>query len=141
MNKKNKFIVIGLIGIFCFTLFFVFSFILFPNSQTSINENNVDGRVKQLQVSNITVVIDYSGVKDNEIFRNISLINYETSVYHAILNCCEISVQNYGWGKFVKEINGVGVGWTYTVNNEPPPSMPSDYFYLRDNDTVRWTYV
>jgi len=141
MNKKTKFIVIGLIGIFCFTLFFVFSFILFPNSQTSINENNVDGRVKQLQVSNITVVIDYSGFKDNEIFRNISLSNYETSVYHAILNCCEVSVQNYGWGIFVKEINGVGVGWTYTVNNEPPPSIPADYFYLRDNDTVRWTHV
>ncbi len=141
MNKKNKFISIGLIGILCFTLFFAFSFILFPLSQTSINKNNEDGRVKQLDVSNITIIINYSGVKDNEIFRNISLDNYETSVYHAILNCCEVSVQDYGWGIFVKEINGVGVGWTYTVNNEPPPNIPSDYFYLRDNDTIRWVFV
>ena len=141
MNKKTKFITIGIIAIFSFTSLFIFSFIFFPSLQASINSSNDDGRTLQEEVSNITIIIDYSGVKDNEIYWNITLNNYNTTVYHAILKCSEVKVQDYGWAIYVKEINGIGTGWTYTVNEDPLPNIPVDYFYLMDNDTVKWTHI
>ena len=71
----------------------------------------------------------------------MNLTNYETTVYHALLNCCDIKIKDYSWGIFVEEINGIGVGWIYWINNDAPPTMPSNYFYLMDNDTVNWKYV
>lgn len=141
MNKKTKFIAIGIIAIFSFTSFLALSFILFPSLQGSITQISGDERVKQPEVTNITVIVDYSGVKDNEIYWNITLTNYNTTAYHAILKCCEVKVQDYGWAIYVKEINGVSTGWTYTVNNDPLPNIPVDYFYLLDNDTVKWTHI
>lgn len=141
MKRKNKVISLGLLGITCFTSLFVFSIIFLPSLQASINSSNDDGRTLQEEVSNITIIIDYSGVKDNEIYWNITLTNYNTTVYHAILKCSEVKVQDYGWAIYVKEINGIGTGWTYTVNEDPLPNVPVDYFYLMDNDTVKWTYI
>jgi len=141
MNRKTKFISIGLISIISFTFLFVISFTLFPNLQASINSNNNDGRTLQQEVSNITIIIDYSDVKDNEVFFNVTLSNHSTTVYHAILKVCEVRVQDYGWAIYVKEINGVGTGWTYNVNDDPLPNIPVDYFYLMDNDTIKWTHI
>lgn len=141
MNVKIKFITIGIIALASFTSFLTLSFIFFPSLQTSINSNNNDGRTLQQDVSNITIIIDYSGVKNNEIYRNITLTNYNTTVYHAILKCSDITVQDYGWAIYVKEINGVGTGWTYAVNDEPLPNIPVDSFYLLDNDTVKWKHI
>ena len=141
MVKKTKFIVIGLIGIICFGFLFIFSFLIMPNIQSSISQNYENDSEKQFKVTNITVIIDYSGVKNNEIFKNINLTNNKTTVYHALVNCCDIVVHDYGWGIYVKEINGVGVGWIYIVNDDPPPNIPSNYFFLKDNDTVKWKHV
>jgi len=141
MNKKTKFITIGIIAIVSFTSFLALNFIVFPGLQSSISQISGDERVKQPEVTNITVIVDYSGVKDNEIYWNITLTNFNTTVYHAILKCCEVKVQDYGWAIYVKEINGVGTGWTYTVNEDPLPNIPVDYFYLLDNDTVKWTHI
>lgn len=141
MNKKTKFIIIGVIGVFCFGFLFVFSFLIIPNMQSSISQNYGNNREKQFEVMNIFVIVDYSGVKDNEIFTNISLTNFKTTAYHALINCCSVVVQDYGWGIYVKEINGVGVGWIYTVNDDKLPNIPADYFYLMDNDTVKWKHV
>ena len=141
MNKKTKYILIGIIAIFCFTSFLALNFFFFSNFQGSITQTSGDERVRQLEVSNITVIVDYSGVKENEVFWNITLTNYNTTVYQAILMCCEVKVQDYGWAIYVKSINGVGTGWTYTVNNDPLPNVPVDYFYLLDNDTVKWTHI
>ena len=105
MNKKSKSISIAFIGIFCISFFLVLSFVIFPKSQASITENSGNGRVKQFQVSNITIIIDYAGAKDNEMFLNINLTDYETTVYHATLNCSKVTIQDYGWGLYVKEIN------------------------------------
>jgi len=95
---------------------------------------------KQYSVDNITLFIDYSGVKTNEKFENISLTNYQTTVYHLLLNCCEIIIQNFGSDIYIKEINSVA-SWIYTVNNSIPPRMASNHFNLLDNDTVKWKHV
>ena len=141
MEKRIKYILLVLIGISCFSLLFFFNTILLQNPESPINQNNGERDVKQYCVENITLIIDYSGIKTNEKFENINLTNYETTAYHLLLNCCEIVTIDYDWGVYINEINGVGVGWIYTINNDVPPSMPSNYFNLLDNDTVKWTHV
>ena len=141
MEKKIKYILLVFIGISCFSLLFLFNNILHQNPVFPINQNNGERDVKQQCVENITLIIDYSGVKTNEKFENINLTNYETTAYHLLLNCCEIVITVYNLRVYIKEINGVGVGWIYTINNNVPPSMPSNYFNLLDNDTVEWTHV
>lgn len=140
MKKNIKYIIIGIIAILSFSILLLFNFVILPKLPSNINQNNNE-REKKFEVKNISVFIDYSGVKENEFFQNLNLTNYETTAYHALLNCCDIKIKDYGWGIFVEEINGVGVGWIYWINNDVPPSMPSNYFYLMDNDTVNWKYV
>ena len=141
MEKRTKYISLVLIGISCFSLLFLFNTILLQNPEPPINQKNGERDVKQYSVENITLIIDYSGIKTNEKFENINLTNYETTAYHLLLNCCEIVIIDYDWGVYLKEINGVGVGWIYTINNGVPPRVPSNYFNLLDNDTVKWTHV
>jgi len=141
MEKRNKYILLAFLGISCFSLLFFFNSFLLHNPQFPFLQNEGERAVKQYSVDNITLFIDYSGVKTNEKIENISLTNYKTTVYHLLLNCCEITIQDFGWGIYIQEINGVGPGWIYTVNNEAPPSMPSDYFNLLNNDNVTWKHV
>jgi hypothetical protein len=141
MRKKNKPIIISITAISSFVVLLLFSFIIFPKLQTDIIQDINNEREKQFVVNNITVIIDYSGIKENEIFENISLTNYKTTAYHALVNCCDVVEIDYGWGIYIKEINGVGVGWIYSINEDPPPNIPSNYFYLMDNDTVNWKHV
>jgi hypothetical protein len=141
MEKRNKYILLAILGISCFTLLFFFNSILLHNPQSPFVQNEEERTVRQYSVDNITLIIDYSGVKTNEEFVNISLTNDKTTVYHLLLNCCVITIQDFGWGIYIQEINSVGPGWIYTVNNGAPPSMPSDYFNLLNNDTVKWKHV
>ncbi|MHA1460822.1 MAG: hypothetical protein ACTSO8_05010 [Promethearchaeota archaeon] len=141
MEKRNKYILLAFLGISCFTLLFFFNSILLHNPQSPFVQNEEERAVRQYSVDNITLIIDYSGVKTNEEFVNISLTNDKTTVYHLLLNCCVITIQDFGWGIYIQEINSVGPGWIYTVNNGAPPSMPSDYFNLLNNDTVKWKHV
>jgi hypothetical protein len=141
MNKTKKYILLGIFGISCFSLLIFVNSTLLQDPNSPFVQNGGERAVKQSSVNNITLFIDYSGVKTNDIFENISLTNYQTTVYHLLLNCCEVSIQNFGGYIYVNGINGVGTGWIYTVNNGAPPSIPSDYFNLLDNDTVKWTHV
>ncbi|MFW9936910.1 MAG: hypothetical protein ACFFD5_04635 [Candidatus Thorarchaeota archaeon] len=141
MENKKKFIIIGFIGFSAFFLLILFNFIVLQNYQPNLNQTNENRNEKLYMVENITVLIDYSGIKDNERYENINLINYETTAYHALLNCCDVKIQDYGWGLFVIEINNVGPGWVYNVNNDPPPSIPVNFFYLLNNDTIKWKHV
>jgi hypothetical protein len=141
MKKKIKYLFIGVIGISSFTILIIFNFVILPNLQSNSNQPINNNREKKFEVRNISVYIDYSGVKENDLFQNLNLTNYETTAYHALLNCCVIKIKDFGWGVYVEEINGVGIGWIYWINNDAPPSMPSNYFYLMDNETVNWKYV
>ena len=134
-------VIIGIVGISCFSLLIYVDSTLFKNQNSPFIPREGDRAVKQSSVKNITLFIDYSGVKTNELFENISLTNFQTTVYHLLLNCCEVSTQNYGGFIYVNGINGIGTGWIYTVNNGAPPGIPSDYFYLLDNDTVEWKHI
>jgi hypothetical protein len=141
MEKRIKYIILAFIGITCFSLLFFLNSILLHNPQSPIFQNEEDRAVRLQNVDNITLYIDYSGVKTNDRFDNISLTNYQTTIYHLLLNCCEVSTQDFGGFIYINEINGVGPGWIYTINNGAPPTMPADYYNLLDNDVVRWKHV
>ncbi|MHA2288273.1 MAG: hypothetical protein ACXABG_05760 [Promethearchaeota archaeon] len=141
MDKTKKYILLGIVGVSCFSLLLYVNSTLFQGPNSPFIPSEGDRAVKQYSVENITLFIDYSGEQTNELYENISLTNFQTTVYHLLLNCCEVSVQNYGGYIYVNEINGVGTGWIYTINNDAPPGIPSDYYNLLDNDTVRWTHV
>ncbi len=140
MEKRNKYILLAFLGVSCFSLLFIFNSLLLNNPQTPIIQNEEERAVKQYSVDNITLIIDYSGVQTNEKFENVSLTNYQTTVYHLLLNCCEITIQNYGLLIYVTEINSV-TNWIYTVNNEPLSNIAANYYNLLDNDTVKWKHV
>ena len=140
MEKRNKYILLAFLGVSCFSLLFFFNTLILNNPQIPIIQNEGERAVKQYSVDNITLFIDYSGVKTNEKFENVSLINYKTTVYYLLLNCCEITIQNYGLQIYILEINSVG-SWIYTVNNEPPSKIAANYYNLLDNDTVKWKHV
>jgi len=140
MEKRNKYILLVFLGVSCFSLLFIFNSLLLNNPQSPIIQNEEERAVKQYSVDNITLIIDYSGVQTNEKFENVSLTNYQTTVYHLLLNCCEITIQNYGLLIYVTEINSV-TNWIYTVNNEPLSNIAANYYNLLDNDTVKWKHV
>ncbi len=140
MEKRKKYILLAFFGVSCFSLLFFFYSLLLLNPQSPIIQNEEERAVKQYSVDNITLIIDYSGVKKNEKFENVSLTNYQTTAYHLLLNCSEIIIKNYGLQIYVIEINSV-TNWIYTVNNGIPSNMASNYFYLLDNDTVKWKHV
>ncbi len=140
MEKRNKYILLAFLGVSCFSLLFLFNALLLHNPQSPIIQNEGEREVKQYSVDNITLIIDYSGVKTNEKFENVSLTNNQTTVYHLLLNCCEITIKNYGLLIYVTEINSVG-SWIYTINNEPPSNIAANYYNLLDNDTVKWKHV
>ena len=140
MEKRNKYILLAFLGVSCFSLLFFFNSLLPHNPPSPIIQNEGERAVKQYSVDNITLIIDYSGVKTNEKFENVSLTNYQTTVYHLLLNCCEIIIKNYGLQIYIKEINSV-TSWIYTVNNEPPSNIAANYYNLLNNDTVKWKHV
>jgi len=140
MEKRNKYILLVFLGVSCFSLLFIFNSLLLNNPQSPIIQNEEERAVKQYSVDNITLIIDYSGVQTNEKFENVSLTNYQTTVYHLLLNCCEIIIKNYGLQIYIKEINSV-TSWIYTVNNEPPSNIAANYYNLLNNDTVKWKHV
>ena len=140
MKKNIKYILIGIITIISFTTLILVNFLILPNFQSTLSQTINDERVKKFELKNISVAIDYSGTQENQFFQNLTLTNYETSAYHALLNCCDIKTKTFSSGLFVEEINGVS-GWIYWVNDESPPNIPANYFYLMDNDTVNWKHV
>ena len=141
MKKNVKYLIIGIIAISSFTVLIVFNYYIIPNFQSNLSQIENNDRVKKFEVNNITVSVDYSGVKEKEIFQNINLTNYETSAFHALANCCVIRYVDFSWGLKVEEINGVGGGWIFWINNDPLPNIPSNFFNLLDNDTVNWKFV
>ena len=68
MGNKKKFIIIGFIGFSAFFLLFLFNFVVLQNYQPNPNQTNENRKEKLYMVENITVLIDYSGIKDNEIY-------------------------------------------------------------------------
>ena len=62
----------GIVGISCFSLLFFLNSTLLQDPNSPFIQNEEERAVKQYSVENISLFIDYSGVKTNEIFENIN---------------------------------------------------------------------
>jgi hypothetical protein len=150
MNKKHiKYIVIAIIGIVSFGSLFYFSIYIVPNLDPATSEdsstyiNPFAYGPKLPEVYNITLFIDYSGLKTpNELHQNINLTGGLTTVYHALITRCRVETKYFlGLGIMITAINEVsGNGWTYSVNGIPGP-FACTYYNLKNNDYIIWKCV
>lgn len=138
MEKKSKYILIALITVISFSLLGFFSFWVLTDLETDNGGNGE--REKLYQVYNITLKIDYSGEKLNEQYYKINLTDYDTTVFDALDECCNISFDLYGDRIFITEINQIKCGWIYYVNNEFP-GIACNLFNLKSNDSILWEHV
>jgi len=127
MRRKFKFIIIAIIGIISFTTLIFINFNL--KQQPSTLE----------KVEGLSLFVDYNNgsIKVRE---NFTLEGGKTTAFDALKNWCTIRYDNYGWGIIVREIDGIGGNWLYYVNNYSP-SVGSDAYPLKNNDSIRWERV
>ena len=147
MKKRIKFVLIGFIGIFCFTFLFLHSLGILSSipGLSNINDDDdwKDDYVNEPQsfVENITLIVDY-GSGDVDIWEDFNLTG-KTTVFDALDKWCEIDYDDYGWSVFILEINGVRNEdpdyWFYGVNDKIAPVGCSKYNLL-DGDTINWVY-
>lgn len=146
MEKIHKYLLLVIIGTTCFTGLILFNFYVVPEWQSSLNQSNDDsddaytGLDDPLtEVYNITLIVDFDGVKPTKKVEDFNLTNGETTAFHAVDKWCDVQ---YWEGKtYITHIDGVGEGWTYYVNEPPLPMKPAIEFNLDNGDTVYWNYV
>lgn len=126
MDKKLKFLVIALVGITSFSILILFNFNLYYTPTTPPKET----------VSDISLVVDYNNgtIKVHE---NFTLDNRKTTAFDALDKWCDIKYNDFGWGIFVQEIDGISGSWIYMVNNITPNTGAPNYS-LDDGDEVKW---
>ena len=126
MRKKLKLVIIAIVGISSFSILTLINFYLMNNPTESTKES----------VNNINLIVDYKNgnIKSHE---NFTLDNWETTAFNALDKWCDVNFDDYGWGIFVTEIDGIRGGWIYLVNNGPPKVGAPDY-PLNDGDEVKW---
>lgn len=146
MKKRTKTIVIVVIGVTCFSLFFLIYFGLVPSVPSPFDTPPINEQ--QQEVSNITLIIDFNGAKTNKTLENLKFNNSETTVFDALKTYCELGWIDYPNGAvFVNEIDGVKNNvnipnhfWIYRVNGEQPNVGCSKYNLL-DNSIIVWEYA
>jgi len=148
MQKKIKFIVVGIIGISCFMTLFMLNLYIFPNLDftSSNNLNNEENNESLDNVVNVTVKIYYGGVKSSKIIENITLTDGETTAFYATDKVCEIDGYGFPDNAYIQEIDGVRENvdksnyfWIYYINGEEAQIGCSAY-NLEDGDEVMWIY-
>ncbi len=151
MEKKVKYILISAIGATCFTALIIFNYAIVSeldiSSDSSFNDG-ISGNPDRLKsVHNITVRVDFAGVKSNGEVANFSLYNYKTSAFYATEKAFDIE---YNGGPeseaFIYKIDGVENNinkanhyWIYYVNGKYAGIGTSD-FNLVDGDEIEWKY-
>lgn len=146
MEKIHKYLLLIIIGTTCFTGLILFNFYIVPEWQSSLNESSNDDNDAYMglddpktQVVNITLIVDFDGVKPTKKVEDFNLTNGETTAFHAVDKWCD--VEYWEDKTYITYIDGVGEGWTYYVNEPPLPSKPAIEFNLDNGDTVYWNYV
>lgn len=73
-------------------------------------------------------------------------LSEDTHVFYILKLVAKIEYDDYGWGVYIKEINGLHENqdgnshfWFYYVNGKQPPVGANKYF-LSNDDVVEWNY-
>ncbi len=126
--KRIKPVIIGLIGITCFSILIVAGLMLSNQNSTTPNFSDVN---------NITLIIDY-GDGTQKVKERFSLPAGQTTAFDALDKWCEIEYNDFGtMGYLVTSIDGKSGDWIYFVNDESP-NLSSTKLYLSDGDVVKW---
>ena len=128
-RKFNKYVLIAIIGIACFSSFIIFT------SNLGTSEVNKPRR----EINNITIIIDYGNgtLKTQE---NFNLVNYNTTVFDALIKWCDVEYHDYGdMGILVESIDGISGNWLYSINDDFP-GVSSDKYNLNNGDTIKWIF-
>ena len=147
MKKITKYVFIGIIGFSCFSIFFLSYSILLSIQPQDSNGTDENGNNKNLEVHNLTLIVDYAGVLNVKIIENFSLTNRATSVFDALSKWCELGYKEYpGGAVYIEEIDGVrnheslkNHFWLYYVNDNFV-GVGASHFRLNDGDLINWTY-
>lgn len=143
MSNLKKALFVIFIGSISFSLLFLVYFGVIPLIPSSTYGNKSNNGVE-----NITLIIDYSGVRDLKIKENFSLPEGNTSVFHALDKWCDLKYKIYSGGAvFIEGIDGVinninlsNHNWLYYVNGEFARVGASGYF-LNHSDLINWNYT
>ncbi|MFX1574040.1 MAG: DUF4430 domain-containing protein [Promethearchaeota archaeon] len=128
-RKFNKYVLIAIIGIASITSFLIFT------SSLGVTEVNKP----QKEVKDITLIVDYGNgtIKTQE---NFQLINYNTTVFDALIKWCKVEYHDYGdMGILIESIDGVSGNWLYSVNDDFP-GISSDMYNIKNGDTIKWIF-
>ncbi|MFX1338234.1 MAG: DUF4430 domain-containing protein [Promethearchaeota archaeon] len=134
-NLRPKFILIGIIGVACFTGLITYSYGLIP-FPTTLQEKS--GK----EVEDITLIVDY-GDGNIKKWEDISIDGDDATVFEVLKEYCEVEYEDYGdKGVLVTSIDGYKNGehnWFYGVNGEKIGYSCSKY-ELEDGDVINWVY-
>ncbi len=126
-KKLNKFALIAILGVACFSSLFIF---MSNFSVSSLDE-------PKQEVYDITLIVDYG---NGTIIRveDINLINSKTTAFDALNYSCVVTYKDYGeMGYLVEAVNGSYGNWLFYVNDEYIVSA-ANHYYLNNGDVVRW---
>lgn len=136
MKKRFKYIIIAIIGILSF------STLIGINYYFNIPKN------RKKSVNNITLIVNYAGIKPVDRWDNISLSDGKTTVIYALLEKCDVEMSGTPEkDAFVEAINGVkqyenlaGYFWLFFVNKTQSP-VGSSLYTLDNGDLIWWNYT
>lgn len=141
MEKNIKFVIIGIIGSFCFLGLLLYSFGYFPWLEAKNSDDEEISDNPDTDVYNITLEVDFSGAgPDTKLITEISLKQGENTVFDVLNQHCSIEYDIYPNDRyFITSIDGVEGSWIYFIGADQP-MVPANEYVLSDNDTVLWEY-
>jgi hypothetical protein len=126
-KKLNKFALIAILGVACFSSLFIFI--------SNFSVSTLNG--PKQEVYDITLIIDYGNGTIITV-EDINLINSKTTAFDALNYSCDVSYKDYGeMGYLVEVVNGTYGNWLFYVNDEYIISA-ANHYYLNNGDVVRW---
>ena len=133
MEKKPKYILIGIVGALSISLLVLTSLGIFNNSNDT--NSGITGRTDALkEVHNITLEVEYV-TQPTDIWENFSLFNFKTTVFDALDAKCVVQTSTFGLGILVIGINGVTGDWIYYVNGKFA-GVAANAFNLNNGDHI-----
>ena len=129
-------------------------FVALQDEETKEYIETVIYQQPDVDIANVTVVIDYNGEEINATANtNITIATYnvtvidDTSAFNATLEAGEGNFQvTFSWhpsfGVFVNEIDGISGGCAYweLLHNDEVSQLGASSLILEENDTITWKY-
>ena len=129
-------------------------FVALQDEETKEYIETVIYQQPDVDIANVTVVIDYNGEEINATANtNMTIVSYnvtvidDTSAFNATLEASKGNFQvTFSWhpsfGVFINEIDGISGGCAYweLLHNGESSQLGASSLILEENDTITWKY-